>query len=213
MRCPQKRRFAAHWSMVKDGAIPAGLFGRYMTRDRCHNIMHDLLFVDNTADQGHDKLWKLRAVVDKIQQHFLEGWPFSAVFSFDECVLPATSRRNTTRMFMSDKPHRYGSKLFMLCDAMTAYFHIYFFFMSFEVYVGKRRGADDSGNDVDYKTGAAAVVRNLKVALTAERRHSLHAVLIDRYYSSLFLAIKLLNMNTYVVGTIVTNRLGFDQSI
>ncbi|GMF44658.1 unnamed protein product [Phytophthora fragariaefolia] len=123
MLCPQNRRFAAHWSMVEEGAIPAGLFGRYMTRDRCQNILRDLHFVDNTADHGRDKLWKLRPVVDKIQERFLAGCSLPAVFSFDEGVLPATSKRNTTRMFMSDKPHRYGTKLFMLCDAKTAYYH------------------------------------------------------------------------------------------
>ncbi|RAW26030.1 hypothetical protein PC110_g17566 [Phytophthora cactorum] len=33
-------------------------------------------------------------------------------------------------MFMSDKPHRYGSKMFMTCDSRTAYCH------RFEMYVG-----------------------------------------------------------------------------
>ncbi|KAE9246619.1 hypothetical protein PF004_g4717 [Phytophthora fragariae] len=48
--------------------------------------------------------------------------------SFDDGVLPSTSRRNTTRMFMLDKPHRYGSKMFMTCDSRTAYCH------RFEIY-------------------------------------------------------------------------------
>ncbi|GMF35291.1 unnamed protein product [Phytophthora fragariaefolia] len=166
--------------------------------------MRELHFVDNTADQGRDKLWKLRPVVDKIQKRFLEGWSLLVVFLFDEGVLPATSRRNTTRMSMSDKPHRYGSKLFMLCGAKTS---------TATVYVGKRRSTDDSGNEVDFKTGAAALVRNLKVPLTAERRHPWHAVVIDRYYSSVLHAVELLSINTYVVGTIATSRLGFDQNI
>ncbi|KAK1941559.1 PiggyBac transposable element-derived protein 3 [Phytophthora citrophthora] len=114
MMCPQRRRFAAHWTLVEDGAIPAGLFGRYMTRDRCQNILRDLHFVDNTVEHGRDKLWKLRPVADKIQERFLSGWTLPAVFSFDEGVLSATSRLSPTRMFMSDKPHRFGSKLFML---------------------------------------------------------------------------------------------------
>lgn len=125
MLCPQKKRFGAHWSMVEDGAVPAGLFGRFMTRDRCQSIMRDLHFVDNTIDHGNDKLWKLRPVVDKVQERFLLGWSLSAIFSFDEGILPSTSKRNTTRMFMADKPHRYGSKLFMVCDAQTAYCHRY----------------------------------------------------------------------------------------
>ncbi|POM76806.1 LOW QUALITY PROTEIN: Hypothetical protein PHPALM_5915 [Phytophthora palmivora] len=148
-----------------------------------------------------------RQALEATSTALLEGWSLPAVFAFDEGVLPATLRRNITRMFMSDKPHCYGSKLYMLYDAKTAYYH------RFGVCEGKRRGADDSGNEVDYKTGAAAVVRNLKVVMTTERRHPWHAVVIDRYYSSVLFAIELLSMNNYVVGTIATNRLGFDQII
>ncbi|ETO60538.1 hypothetical protein F444_21287 [Phytophthora nicotianae P1976] len=206
MLCPQKRRFGAHWSTIEDGAVPAGLFGRFMTRDRCHDIMRDLHFVDNTIDHGNDKLWKLRPVVDKIQERFLMGWSLPAIFSFDEDVLPATSKRNTTRMFMADKPHRYGSKLFMVCDAKTAYWY------RFEVYVGKRASAGGPDNSGDYKTGAAAVVRNLKVVL-AQARHMWHTVVIDRYYSSVLLAIEFLSLKVYVIGTIMTNRLGFNKDL
>ncbi|ETP27546.1 hypothetical protein F442_23177 [Phytophthora nicotianae P10297] len=206
MLCPQKRRFGAHWSMVEDGAVPAGLFGRFMRLDRCHDIMRDLHFVDNTIGHGNDKLWKLRPVVDKIQERFLMGWSLPAIFSFDEDVLPATSKRNTTRMFMADKPHRYGSKLFMVCDAKTAYCH------RFEVYVGKRASAAGPDTSVDYKTGAAAVVRTLKVIL-AQARHMWHTVVIDRYYSSVDLAIELLSLKVYVIGTIMTNRLEFNKDI
>eukprot|EP00644_Phytophthora_capsici_P011259 jgi/Phyca11/62074/gw1.18.259.1 len=46
MLCPQKS-FAAHWSMVEDGAVPAGNFGRFMSRNRCQDILRDLHFVDN----------------------------------------------------------------------------------------------------------------------------------------------------------------------
>ncbi|ETN20246.1 hypothetical protein PPTG_21264 [Phytophthora nicotianae INRA-310] len=43
-------------------------------------------------------MWKLRPVVDILQQRFQPGWTLPAVFSFDEGVLPATCRRNTTRI-------------------------------------------------------------------------------------------------------------------
>ncbi|ETL32421.1 hypothetical protein L916_15009, partial [Phytophthora nicotianae] len=124
--------------------------------------------------------------------------------SFDEGVLPATSMRNPTRIFMSDKLHRYGSKIFMLCDAKTAYCH------RFEVYVGKREGVD---NPIDFKTGAAAVLRNLSAVFSPKSRHAWHAVVVDRFYSSVLLAIELLKMKVYVVGTIQTNRLGFNKAI
>ncbi|POM60576.1 hypothetical protein PHPALM_30560 [Phytophthora palmivora] len=174
--------------------------------NRCHDILRDLHFVDNTVDHGQDKLWKLRPVVDKIQERFLTGWTLPSIFSFDEGVLPATSRRNTTCMFMSDKPHRYGSKLFMLCDAKTSYCH------RFEVYVGKRATVNSADATVDYKTGAAAVLRNLKVVL-ARARHAWRTVVIDRYYSSVLLAVELLAMNVYVVGTIMTSRVGYNKKL
>eukprot|EP00644_Phytophthora_capsici_P018386 jgi/Phyca11/50923/gw1.91.118.1 len=47
MLCPQQRRFAQHWSMTEDSAVPAGTFGRFMPRNRCQDILRDLHFVDN----------------------------------------------------------------------------------------------------------------------------------------------------------------------
>jgi Transposase IS4 len=123
MLCPRKGRFSNHWSMTEDGAMPTGTFSKYMPRNRCTNILRDLHFVNNQATRTRDKIWKLRPVVQVLQKRFLSGWTTPAVFSFDEGVLPATSRRNTTRMFMPDKPHRYGTKMFMVCDAASAYCH------------------------------------------------------------------------------------------
>ena len=80
------------------------------------------------------------------------------------------------------------------------------------MYAGKRNSDDGGDSAFDHKTGAAAVVRNLKVVLGAGR-HSWHAVVVDRFYSSVLLAIELLGMSVYVIGTVMTNRLGLDQNI
>ena len=117
------RRFAQHWSMTDDGALAAGVFGRFMSRNRCTAILRDLHFANNSTPAPRDKLWKLRDVVDVLQDRFQSGWSVANILSFDEGVLPATSKRNTTRMFMPDKPHRYGTKMFMTCDSVTAYCH------------------------------------------------------------------------------------------
>ncbi|GMF38488.1 unnamed protein product [Phytophthora fragariaefolia] len=129
MLIPRKRRLAAHWSVVEDGAIPAARLGRCMSRDRFNNILRDLHFVDNTVDHGHDK-------------------PRQAV------------------------------------EAAS-------------FYAGKRDGGD---NGIDFKSGAAAVVRNLSAAFTPESGHNWHAVVVDRFYSSGLLAVELLKTNVYVVG-------------
>ncbi|POM78599.1 Hypothetical protein PHPALM_3849, partial [Phytophthora palmivora] len=86
-------------------------------------------------------------------------------------------------MFMPDKSHRYGSKMFMTCDSKTAYCH------RFDIYVGKMKAREDQADAFDHKTGAAAVIT------------------IDRFYSSIPLDIELLSMHVYVIGTIMTGRL------
>ncbi|GMF39778.1 unnamed protein product [Phytophthora fragariaefolia] len=142
MLCPQKRCFAAHWFMVEDGTIPAGLFGQYMTCDRWQNILRDLHLVDNTIVHGRDKLWKLRPVVDPIQERFLAGWSLPDLFSFDEGL---AANANIS-----------------LCRNCSR----------FEVYAGKRDTADAGSNGIDFKTGAAAVLRNLKAVFTPQSRHN-----------------------------------------
>eukprot|EP00644_Phytophthora_capsici_P005329 jgi/Phyca11/97082/e_gw1.1.1559.1 len=83
----------------------------------------------------------------------------------------------------------------------------------FEMYAGKRNAGDTGDSSFDHKTGAAAVIRNLKIVLNADRRHAWHLVVIDRFYSSVLLAIELLGMSVYVLGTIMTDRLGFDKNV
>ncbi|GMF20451.1 unnamed protein product [Phytophthora fragariaefolia] len=176
---------------------------------------------------------KLGPLIDRLQKQFLAGWSLPAVLSFDEGVPPTISKRNTTRMFVPDKPHRYGSKMFMTCDARTACCHRYLccflvlhvitydddltscyptlYRASFEIHTGKcKSGTSDA--KFDHKTGAAAVVRNLEVVLVPNR-HAWHAVVIDRFYSSVLLAIELLKMQVCVIGTIMTNRLGYDANV
>ncbi|EGZ18509.1 hypothetical protein PHYSODRAFT_416897, partial [Phytophthora sojae] len=83
----------------------------------------------------------------------------------------------------------------------------------FEIYAGKRSSSDGGASAFDHKTGAAAVVRNLKIVLDSNARHAWHLVVVDRFYSSILLAIELLAMGVYVIGTIMIDRLGLDQNI
>ncbi|POM60642.1 hypothetical protein PHPALM_30484 [Phytophthora palmivora] len=47
-------------------------------------------------------------MVNKMQVHHLTGWTVLSVFSFNEGVLASLSKRNSTRMFRPDMPHRYA---------------------------------------------------------------------------------------------------------
>ncbi|OWZ15267.1 hypothetical protein PHMEG_00011132 [Phytophthora megakarya] len=81
------------------------------------------------------------------------------------------------------------------------------------IVIGKRNANTSGDSKFDHKTGAAAVVRNLKAVLVTKPRHPWYLVVVDRFYSSVLLAIELLGMCIYVVGTIMTGRLGYDNHI
>ncbi|ETP05285.1 hypothetical protein F441_18090 [Phytophthora nicotianae CJ01A1] len=122
MLCPHKRRFAEHWATKPVGAVPKGTFGSYKGKSRFECIMQNLHFTVNTDARAEtDRVWKVRSVVDTLQHTFARGYNVPPVLSFDEAMIPSRSRHNETRQLMKDKPHNWGTKLFMTCCATTAY--------------------------------------------------------------------------------------------
>ena len=140
MLCPHKQRLSRHWSPVAVGALPSGTFSKHMTRNRFDMIMQSLHFTDNTdVRAATDRAWKLRSVIDCLQATFRRGYSTPPVLSFDEGVLPSRSRYNPTRQYLKDKPHKWGTKLFVTCCATSAYclryVELFFFFLQVP-YVG-----------------------------------------------------------------------------
>lgn len=84
---------------------------------------------------------------------------------------------------------------------------------SFEVYCGKKQHASDS-HVMDMKAGPAAVVRNLLAVFgPSAKKEGMRLVVVDRFYTSVALAIQLLLMGFYCVGTIMTARLGYCKAV
>ncbi|GMF44964.1 unnamed protein product [Phytophthora fragariaefolia] len=64
------------------------------------------------------------------------------------------------------------------------------------------------------KSGPAAVVRNLLAVFGRDtRKQGMRLVVVNRFYTSVALAIQLLLMGFYCVGTIMTNRLGYCEDV
>jgi hypothetical protein len=122
MLSPQTRHFADHWATTSIGAVPTGTFGRYMARNRFAYIMQNLHFTNNAHPKSFvDRAWKVRSVLDTLQKRFALGYKVPPVVAFDEAIIPSRSPYNPTRQYLKDKPHKWGTKLFMTCCAMTAY--------------------------------------------------------------------------------------------
>ncbi|EGZ19567.1 hypothetical protein PHYSODRAFT_364141, partial [Phytophthora sojae] len=85
---PNKEKLANHWKTRKEGAIPRGCFGCFMTRDRFMHISRNLHFSPNDDPKATtDRAWKLRPVTDALQVRFAAGYTPPAIMAFDEALL------------------------------------------------------------------------------------------------------------------------------
>ncbi|KAG4237012.1 hypothetical protein PC116_g14910 [Phytophthora cactorum] len=119
---PQRRHFYDHWATTAVGAIPAGTFGRYVKRNPFMYILSKLQFTDNADPRaGTDRAWKVRSVVNALQATLLAGCTTPPAISFDKAMIPLHNRHNPTRQYLTNKPHKWGTKLFMTCCATSTY--------------------------------------------------------------------------------------------
>ncbi|POM60735.1 hypothetical protein PHPALM_30376 [Phytophthora palmivora] len=104
------------------GAVPRGTFNDYMPRHRFEHIMASLHFTNNADVQAASyRAWKVRYVMNTLQETFPRGYATPPVISFDEGIIPSRNRNNPTRQYLKGKPHKWGTKLFLTCWADTAY--------------------------------------------------------------------------------------------
>ncbi|EGZ12802.1 hypothetical protein PHYSODRAFT_512577, partial [Phytophthora sojae] len=112
--CPIKSRLEDHWKTRARGAIPAGTWSPFMVRKRFKEI-------NRYCDFHTDWAWKIRNVINKLQTTFKGGIELGRWVAFDEMVIPSRSSRNKIRVFLKNKPHKYGTKLFAVCCGKTHY--------------------------------------------------------------------------------------------
>jgi hypothetical protein len=93
-----------------------------MSKARFGRISQNWHFSNNTdVRAGTDRAWKVRPVVEKLQQTFRAGYNTPPVLAFDEAVIPSRSRHNVMRQYLKDKSRKWDTKLFVTCCADIAY--------------------------------------------------------------------------------------------
>ncbi|OWY99821.1 LOW QUALITY PROTEIN: hypothetical protein PHMEG_00029113, partial [Phytophthora megakarya] len=123
--------------------------------------------------------------------------------AFDEAMLPSRSSFNRMRVYMKDKPQKWESKLFMLCCSQSAYC------LRSEVYCGKRQ----SSQAIVTTDTNAGLLLSFETSLKFLAAMELRLVVTDRFYTSPSLAMQLLTLGFYSIGTVMTNCRGFCKAI
>lgn len=141
--------------------------------------------------EDYDKLFKIRPIIETVRKRFL-SLPFSENLSVDEQMC-ASNFRHSLRMYMPDKPHKWGFKFFVLCNS-DGYCY------DFEIYSGKETGLIH--NEKNLGASSNVVVR---LARTIPSNCG-HKLFFDNYYTSIPLIIYLKKRSIHSCGTVRRNR-------
>ena len=160
-----------------------------MPRNRFQSILRMWHFADNATATAEDRLHKLKPLIDLLVAKFKDARTPGETLVVDESMVPFRGRLSF-RQYIPGKSHKYGVKLFKLCDEKG-------YTYSISVYTGKGDGQPTN------------VVMNLVEPYLGCGR----TVCTDNYYTSIPLAQSLLKNKTHLVGTLRSNRKGLPATV
>lgn len=184
-----------YWST--EPALEIGWYKSVMPRDRFTQILRYLHCSGTPSkprtDPDHDKLHKIRPFLNSVLDSSLSHNIPQEHISIDEQMV-GTRCRVSFIQFMPDKPQRFGIKLWALADSRNGYL------CNFQIYTGKEAGTAEVGL-------AYRVVYDLMQPYL-NKGYKLYT---DNFYTSPKLVKDLLRDNTYLTGTVRSNRRGFPK--
>ncbi|XP_052283877.1 piggyBac transposable element-derived protein 4-like [Dreissena polymorpha] len=147
------------------------------------------------GEPGYDKLFKVRPVMESVSRTFQDIYMLNKEVSIDEAMIAFTGRLSF-RQYMPAKSIKRGIKMWMLCDARTA------FLARFEVYLGRQN------NQTEHGLGDNVVMR-----LVDHIYHSFRWLIFDNFFTVIPLMKELLEKGLYACGTVRVNRKGFPSQL
>ena len=198
----QKHEIDDYWSTFWLIETPG--FTKIVPRNRFERITSFLHYKNNELQiargyPGHDRLLKIRPLVDRIVPQFSQCFKPGKEISLDEMTV-AFKGRNIMKQYNKSKLDKWGYKAFALSDSSTGYV------LKWYPNLGKNRNSNGemSVNDDVYIRYSYQVVKQLM----SEYTNVGHCLYIDSYYTSVPLAKELNALRTGVCGTIISNRKG-----
>jgi len=182
----KKPKIEDYWTTDPLFATPG--FRAVLSRDRFKLLLQFLHFSDNEQhNDKNDRLIKIRHILDLLLNSFSQTYLPNKELSVDEALVLWRGRL-AFRQYIPGKRHRYGVKLYMLCEQSG-------YCLNNIVYWGKMDKMPGFGH-------AETVV----LQLMEGRFNKGHHIYTDNYYTSVHLARELLDQKTHLCGTVRTNR-------
>lgn len=185
----KKLKIVDYWST--DALLVTPIFGQVFSRDRFLSILWALHFSEESQNEN-DKLHKIRLVVDHLKKVYQNTfYPFENL-CIDESLMLFKGRLSF-KQYIPSKRHRFGIKLFVLCDCETGYI------LDFIIYCG----ATSDIQEYDTQLGKSG---NIVFTLMQPYLGSGHTLYTDNWYTSPILYGMLYARQTNACGTVKQNR-------
>ncbi|GFR62082.1 PiggyBac transposable element-derived protein 4-like [Elysia marginata] len=191
----KKSTFLQYWST--DITVHTSFAPKVMTRSRFLSILSFFHLNDNAkfiprGEPNHDPLHKVRPFLDHLRQAFPSFYLPTQNICIDEALCPWRSRAQM-RVYMKDKPVKWGIKLYKLCESKSGYV------VEFEV----------MAHEINVSNTPEEVCKRL----IAKYLNQGHCLYIDNYYCNPSLCNFLAANNTIFVGTVRPNRVGLPKDL
>ena len=174
--------------------IATPVFNQTMQCDRFELILKFLHYCNNEELTENDRLFKLRRISEMLISRFQAVYTLERNVSIGESMVLWRGRLRF-RQFIPGKRHKYGVKLYLLCEPSGYVYNLL-------VYCGKMDPISGLGH-------AETVVMKLMDNIL-DRGHMLYT---DNFYTSVPLAQQLLNRQTYLCGTLRKNRKHLPEAV
>jgi hypothetical protein len=144
---------------------------------------------NNNRNSKQDRLFKLKPLSDLLKERFSSVYIPGSVISIDESMIPWRGRLSF-RQYIPGKAHKYGIKMYKLA-ATNGYT------WNYVIYTSEQESMAGVGH-------AQAIVMTLLDGLDGCYR----TVVADNFFTSISFAKYLLEHDTYLIGTLRSNRVG-----
>ncbi|XP_046666743.1 piggyBac transposable element-derived protein 4-like [Homalodisca vitripennis] len=167
-----------------------------MSRNRFQLMLRFWHFNDHAAEERDGRIAKILPLISKMNDIFLNKKSAGQDLVIDESMIPFRGRLSF-RQYIPNKAHKYGLKIFKLCDQQGYTYCI-------KVYMGKGTIQNENNELVSTSVVMELMEHNLDKG---------HILYVDNYYTSVQLAKNLLARRTHLVGTVRANRKGLPADV
>jgi len=169
-----------------------------MTINIFEKIRAKLHFNDNLSTStgpDRDKIHKIRPLIETLKKRF-SSIPIEENLAVDEQIC-STKARSSLKVYMPNKPHKWGYKFFVLSGASG-------FAYNFEFCSGQENNSESrKASEPDLGASANVVMRLSRVIPNNQN----FKLFFDNYYTTLPLLVYLKKRNILSLGTVRRNRL------